>query len=278
MSQAEEQKRQTRDNWVSRAGNWNDWAGRLEKQQKGLNAPLIEAAEIEPGLDVLDLASGTGEPALTIAGRVGSEGSVTATDLVAEMLAGAERRAAEKGLANMRFQVTDMETLPFDDASFDRVTCRLGLMYVPQPAQALIEARRVLRPGGRAAFLVWGAHEENYQFIVLDEVLWQEMRIDPHEGAFGPTRFGEAGALAAVFQEAGFEQVEERVLDFAPRIDPATGFWRAQLALRLGERLNEMNEADHDRLDAAMAKGFERYRDGDRIQLKTTARIGLGVA
>lgn len=154
MSEAEQQKQQTRDNWLARAGNWNDWAARLEKQQKGLNEPLIEAAEIGPGLEVLDLASGTGEPALTIATQVGAEGRVTASDLVAEMLAGTERRADEKGLANMRFQVTDMQALPFEDATFDRVTCRLGLMYVPSPAKALSETRRVLRPGGRAAFLV----------------------------------------------------------------------------------------------------------------------------
>ncbi len=277
MVDAEQQAGETFDNWRSRSANWNHWADRLEKQQRGLNEPLIEAAQIEAGQTVLDMASGTGEPALSIAAIVGAGGRVTATDLVPEMLAGARRRAAEKGLGNMAFETADMQSLPFADEKFDRVTCRLGLMYVPRPDQALEEVHRVLRPDGRTVFLVWGRHEENYQFIVLDEVLWREMGIEPHEGGFTPTRFGDEGDLPAVFEAAGFRTVEERVLRFQPRIDPSTGFWRAQIALRLGERLEQLGDAERDRLDQAMAQGFERYRDGDRIKLKTTARLCIGV-
>jgi ubiquinone/menaquinone biosynthesis C-methylase UbiE len=276
MSEAERLLRETRDNWATRAGNWNAWAERLERQQRGLNEPLLEVAGIGPGMACLDLASGTGEPALSIAAAVGPLGRVIATDLVAEMLAGARRRAAGKGLANMTFEVADMQALPFEDASFDRVTCRLGLMYVPEPARAAAEARRVLKPGGRAAFLCWGRHEENDQFQVLDEVLWNEMRIDPHEGPFAPTRFGDEGALAALLLGAGFARAEERHLTFNPRIDPATKFWQAQVALRLGDRLHELSDVDRGRLDAAMARAFERYRDGDRVSFRTAARIGIG--
>jgi len=276
MDEFEQQLRETRRNWVGRSGNWNDWADRLERQQRGLNEPLIEEARIGPGMRVLDLASGTGEPALGIAATVGAGGHVTATDLVPEMLAGARRRAAEKGLANMAFEVADMQALPFGDASFDRVTCRLGLMYVPEPPRALAEARRVLRSGGRAAFLVWGGHEENDQFQVMDRVLWNEMGIEPHEGPFSPTRFGAPRLLAKLFDEAGFSNVTERHLAFNPRIDPATGFWRAQVALRLGDKLEELSEADRQRLDSAMALAFERYRDGERISFNTAARIVSG--
>lgn len=276
MSEAERQLAETYDNWVARSGNWNDWAERLEPQQKGLNEPLIEAARIAPGQRVLDLASGTGEPALSIARLVGARGRVTASDLVPEMLAGARRRAAEKGLANMAFEVADMQALPFPEASFDRVTCRLGLMYVPAPARVLAEVRRVLAPGGRAAFLVWGRREENDQFVVMEEAISRVLAIDPHEGPFTPSRFGDEGALGALFEAAGFLRVEERALRFNPRIDPATRFWRAQVALRLGERVNRLSRDEVARLDAAMAAGFERFRDGDRVRFRTTARVCAG--
>lgn len=276
MDEAGRQLRETYDNWVSRSGSWNDWAERLEPQQKGLNAPLIEAAGIAAGQRVLDLASGTGEPALSIAAVVGPEGHVTASDLVPQMLAGARRRAAEKGLDNMSFQVADMQALPFAEASFERVTCRLGLMYVPEPVKALTEVRRVLKGGGRAAFLVWGRLEENDQFVVLEEVLRDELGIAPHEGPFTPTRFGEAGALEARFREAGFARAEERVLRFNPRIDPSTRFWRAQVALRLGDKLTRLDTETAARLDEAMARAFEPYRDGERISFRTTARICVG--
>ncbi len=272
-----EQKRLTHENWVSRGKAWDGLADRMAKLAKGLNEPLIAAAGIQPGHKVLDLASGAGEPALAIAEIVGPEGAVTATDMVPEMLAGARRRAAEAGIANIVFQGADMEALPFDDQSFDAVTCRLGLMYVPRPVQAAAEARRVLKPGGRAAYLVWGPHEDNTQFIVLDRVLEEVMGLDPHEGAFTTTRFGAPGKLAEVLADGGFEQVDLQSLRFSPRVDPAIGFWRPQVALRLGDRLDGLSAAERDRLDTAMAEGFEPYRDGDRIQLQMHTRIGIGI-
>jgi len=133
---ARQQQDETRDNWVLRAGAWNEQADHLARLAGGLNEPLIAAAGVTPGHQVLDLASGVGEPAISIAALVGPDGSVTASDLVAEMLAGTERRAKEQGVANMAFQVTPMEELPFDDDSFDVVTCRLGRMYTPSPERA----------------------------------------------------------------------------------------------------------------------------------------------
>lgn len=273
-----EERRLTAENWARRGKNWDDWADRMAKFSGGLNEPLIDAAGVEAGFRVLDLASGAGEPALTLAGVVGAEGHVTASDFVPQMLAGARRRADAAGIGNIDFEIADMENLPFGDQSFDAVTCRLGLMYTPSPATALGEARRVLKPGRSAAFLVWGPHDDNTQFIVLDTVFKNVMDLDPHEGAFEPTRFGAAGSLAAVFTEAGFHDVEERELYFSPRVDPAARFWRAQVALRLGDGLADLSDAERDQLDQAMAAEFERFRDGDRIQLQVHARLGIGRA
>ena len=228
---------------------------------------MIAAAAVAPGHQVLDIASGVGEPALTMAKLVGGQGCVTATDLVAKMLAGAERRAGAMGLANMRFQVTPMEDLPFANGSFDAVTCRLGLMYTPSPETAAAQAKRVLRSGGRAAFLVWGPKADNSQFIIVDRVLQEVAGIDPHEGA-----------LNQILQAGGFSAWEEQALRFSPRVDPDRNFWRPQLALRLGERLGAMDDGARQRLDDAMRQAYEDLRDGDRAQLQVHARIGIGTA
>lgn len=276
MSEHERQRQETAANWATRADAWDEWADRIAAFAEPLNLPLIEAAAAGPGARVLDLASGAGEPAIPLARIVGPSGEVTATDLVPEMLKGARRRAEAEGLANIRFEQADMEALPFPDDSFDAVTCRIGLMYAPDPARALAEARRVLKPGGRAAFLVWGPQADNTYFQVCDDVLEHVMGIEPHEGAFSPTRLGDEGRLAGLFREAGFREVEERSLRFAPRIDPATRFWRPQAALRLGARLTEMDDAGRARLDDALARRFERHREGDRVAISVHARLGVG--
>ncbi|MDP6873951.1 MAG: class I SAM-dependent methyltransferase [Alphaproteobacteria bacterium] len=274
--EAARQQQETRDNWVLRSTAWNEQADHLARLARGLNEPLIAAAGVAPGHQVLDLASGVGEPAVSMAALVGPDGRVTATDLVPEMLAGTERRAREQGVGNMAFQVTAMEELPFDDDSFDAVTCRLGLMYTPLPERALAQARRVLRPGGRAAFLVWGPKADNSQFGIVDRVLREVAGIDPHEGAFTPTRLGDDGALNKIFQAAGFSASEEQSLRFTPRVDLDSNFWRPQLALRLGDRLAEMDDGERQRIDDAMRQAYEALLDGDRVQLQVHARIGVG--
>jgi ubiquinone/menaquinone biosynthesis C-methylase UbiE len=276
MSEQERQRQETAANWASRAEVWDEWADRLAKFAEPLNQPLIEAAAVRPGARVLDLASGAGEPAIPLARLVGPAGEVVATDLVPEMMKGARRRARAEGLRNIRFERADMEALPFAEASFDAVTCRIGLMYAPDPLKALQEALRVLKPGGRAAFLVWGPHADNTHFQVCDAVLEHVMGIEPHEGAFSPTRLGDEGRLLGLFRAAGFADAAERSLRFAPRLDPATKFWRSQAALRLGDRLTRMDEAERSKLDDALAAGFERYREGERIAVSVHARLGSG--
>jgi SAM-dependent methyltransferase len=273
-----QQRRDSAANWAARAAAWTELAPKIEHLAKGLNEPLIAAADIAPGQNVLDIAAGAGEPAIPIARLVGPEGHVTATDLTQGMLDGLAQRAKGLGLANMSFRQADMEALPFPDASFDRITCRLGLMYAPRPDVAVREARRVLKPDGRAAWLVWGPSAENTQFTVLDRVLHDDFGIDPHEAGMTPTRFGLPGALTDLLRGGGFARVEEREARFSPRVDPATGFWRPQLAARLGDQLKAMGETERARLDAAMAEAFESYRDGDRIRLRALVRIGIGVA
>ena len=102
---------------------------------------MLAVAGIQPGMQVLDLAGGTGEPALTIAASVGPDGHVTVTDLVPEMLAAAEAKARARGLTTISVRQAAAESLLFPDQQFDRVTCRLGVMHFADPAQALREAR-----------------------------------------------------------------------------------------------------------------------------------------
>src|SRR5258707_6266449 len=113
-------------------------------------------------MKVLDLASGTGEPAISLASRVGSSGHVTALDLSAELLAIASERARTRELPNFPTRQADAHELPFPNDLFDLATCRFGVMFFSDCDRALRELHRVLKPGGRACFLAWGPFEQPY--------------------------------------------------------------------------------------------------------------------
>lgn len=262
--------------WRDRAAYWDRHADGIADVADRLNQPLLDALGIVPGQHVLDLAAGAGEPALSIARRVGPEGRVVATDLVEEMLEGARRRATAARLANIRFQQADMEHLPFAEATFDRVACRFGLMFTSDPDRALAEARRVLKPGGRAGYLVWGPRADTTQFRVFvaaaERVFGSAADIDLET----PFRFGAAGSLSGPMAKAGFEAVEERELRFEPRIPASLPFWRPQVEMTFGPLLARAGPAEREALEAALAEGFAACRDDGHYRLKMHVRIGLG--
>lgn len=196
-----------RAHWAGRAAAWNRTADEGVNQADPYNARLMDAAGVKAGQTVVDLASGAGEPALTMAGRVGPRGIVLATDLVPEMLGGARRRAVQARLANLRYVNADMNDLPYRDAAFDALTCRFGFMFPDDSLAAASAARRVLKPGCRAAFLVWGPLEENVLFDVTRRATRQFLGLDPDETPGKRHRFAESGGVAEVLRAAGFAEV-----------------------------------------------------------------------
>ena len=262
-------------NWTNRAPAWNKWAERVERMARRFNEPLIEAAGIAPGMHVLDLASGAGEPALTIARTVGAEGRVTATDLVDDMLEGTRRRARDADLSQLSCEVADMEKLPFEDVRFDRVTCRFGIMFVPDPVKAFRETLRVLKPGGRTAWMVWGPMEDTTLFHVIQREVrgFFDMGPVPDLPQF---RFGNGGLLAEMLHEAGFADVEEQELKFDASPPAGSKFWEANVEMSFAEELAGLDADRRAAFDAHIEAGFAPFLDGDRYRVKAHVRIGTG--
>jgi ubiquinone/menaquinone biosynthesis C-methylase UbiE len=170
---------------------------------------VIGMLDPQPGERVLDVATGTGVAAFMSAERVQSDGRVIATDISENMVQQGEKYARDRSIANVKFERADAEELPYPDASFDAVSCVLGLMYPADPQRALEEMHRVLRPGGRAAACVWGRR---------DRCGWAEIFpiADAHvESDVCPMFFqlGLPGALKFGFERAGFKGIEEERID-----------------------------------------------------------------
>lgn len=171
---------------------------------------IIERANLSPGLRVLDLGSGHGEPGLAIAERVGSGGCVTLTDLNADLLAIASRRAEAAGLRNVDTRVADAHQLPFADGSFDRVTCRFAAMYFADHLAAFREAARVLRPGGSSTWLVWAGFDQPIFRDVVGPLFAYVTPPEDEPGAPSPFKFAEPGSLHRALEEAGFVRIQEQ--------------------------------------------------------------------
>ena len=151
-----------------------------------------------PGESVLEIAAGPGDTGFLAAELIGESGRLVATDLSSRMLAAAERRAAELGLRNVEFRQVDAQAMDLESASFDVALCRWGLMLMADPAAALAETRRVLRPGGRLALAVWGPREANPWNTTIQGAFGDHGLLPPPADPSEPGifRLADSGALA----------------------------------------------------------------------------------
>lgn len=176
---------------------------------------IVAEAQIAPNLRVLDVASGTGEPAISIALALHGTGSVIATDISAEPLTVGEQRARERKLTNIRFVVADAHALPFPDNSFERVTSRLGVMFFANIAQALREIHRVLTTGGRVSLLAWGPMQQPYFDTTIGTILRLCPDLIAPKSALAMFKFGAHGVLTKALADAGFRHIDERQCEVA---------------------------------------------------------------
>jgi ubiquinone/menaquinone biosynthesis C-methylase UbiE len=249
--------------WRESAFYWKKHADTIRAMFAPVTRALIEAAGINEGHSVLDVAGGAGEPSLTIAEVVRPKGSVTHTDAVAEMIAAAESEAQRRGVRNIRFRQCSADSLPFDSASFDAVVCRLGAMFFPDPLAALREMLRVTKPDGMLTLVVWDKSEHNpFSYLVTDVVSRYAETPPADPDAPGAFRFAEPGALAHILKEAGASDVRERLFKFrmeAPiSIDE---FWelRSEISGTIREKLGTLSVERATRVAQDVKEAVREY-------------------
>jgi SAM-dependent methyltransferase len=255
------------------------WKAKSAAMGQPVTDALVEYAQPLPGMKVLDLASGTGEPAISLASRVGAQGHVTALDLSAELLEIAEKRAQTRGLQNFSIRQADAHSLPFPENSFDLATSRFGVMFFRDPVAALDGLRLVLRPGARACFLAWGSFDQPY---------WQSMMGVVHryaggplmpEGGPDPFRFSESGSLSKVLRNAGFNDIQEETKTL-PWTWPGTveEVWeQAQaVAVPFKPMLERVPAERWPEIHAEVHQAVSRYSDGEAIAFGVSVVFASG--
>jgi ubiquinone/menaquinone biosynthesis C-methylase UbiE len=198
-----------REAWAGLAAGWEKWDAVILDQLGPVGEAMIERLELAADDHHLDIASGTGEPGLTIA-RLVPTGRVVLTDLAAEMLEVAARRARSQGVLNVETQVCSADDLPFDDATFDNVSVRFGYMFFPDMARATSELARVLKPGGRVCASVWVKPEENpWTAIAMQAIASEAALTTPDKNAPSMFRCAAPGHVSSLYESAGLRDIAE---------------------------------------------------------------------
>jgi ubiquinone/menaquinone biosynthesis C-methylase UbiE len=276
LAQVRDQQQAT---WNKFSAGWKKWDDLVLAWLAPAGDALVEAAALRPTSQVLDVASGTGEPGLTAAAR-SPQGKVTITDLAEKMLEAAEEAAARRGLANVEVRRADAGALPFADASFDAVTARFGFMFFPDVAGAARELARVARPGARVTAAVWGAPEKNPWATTIMGTIARHVDLPaPPPGAPGLFRCAAPGYLAGVFRQAGLEHVTEAEVAVPIEFDDAAQYFTFmnEVAAPVVAGMARADEPTRGKIrDAVIALASQRRLPSGKVRLDATALIVTG--
>jgi ubiquinone/menaquinone biosynthesis C-methylase UbiE len=263
--------------WTGSAPYWEKHRKIIRQMFAPVSQALVDDGRIASGHAVLDIATGPGEPALTVAALVGPEGKVVGIDVVPEMVEAARRATDRLGVGNAQFEVAPADRLPFPDDTFDVVISRFGVMFFPSPVGAVREMLRVLKPGGRLALAVWHFADRNPFHYSLARVI--DRYVDsppPAPDAPDAFRFASPGKLRDVLTEAGAMAPRERVLQFTIQAAlPVEDFWtlRREMSEKLREKIATLPKEQLIEVTREALEALREYSTGSGMSFPAEVLI-----
>jgi len=273
----EELKQREYNNWSSAAEGWRRRDALLRKGATPVTERMLALCNLSSGGHLLDIASGTGEPSISAAKIVGNSGKVVGTDLSEAMLIVAQEKADENKLENIEYFCLDAESLEYPPASFDAVTIRWGLMFMPEPVNCLIGARKALKERGRISLACWAAPQDNPFVGVLMQPLSRYMEVPkPPPGTPGIFAMADAEYLQSTVKAAGFKniKIEELVIDVVT-VSDGLAYWEtmSDLAAPVMALVKQLDEESRLKYIDEVIELAETYRQNDSLSMKGTTWI-----
>ena len=266
--------------WSGSAPFWEKHREIIRQMFAPITQALVEDGQIGRGNAVLDIATGPGEPALSVAALVGPEGKVSGIDPIPEMVAAARKAAAYLELRNVRFDVASAGHLPFPANAFDAVISRFGVMFFDSPVDAVCEMLRVLKPGKKLALAVWYFAERNPFHYSLSQVI--DRHVDspaPARDALDAFRFADPGKLREVLDQAGAVAPAERLLQFTIRAPLSVeDFWamRVEMSDKLREKVNGLSKEQMAEVKRQAVESLREYFTGSGMSFPAEVLIVSG--
>ena len=267
-----------RATWAGLSAGWEKWDSVIMDQLGPVGAAMIERLGIADDHQHLDIASGTGEPGLSIAKLV-PQGRVVLTDLVPEMLDIAARRARAHGVANIETKVCSAEDLPFDDATFDSVSVRFGYMFFPDVAKATAEFARVLKPGGRLGSSVWVKPGENpWTTIAMQAIATEAVLAPPDPDGPNMYRCAAPGYVSALYEAAGLRDIAEWEVHIELVTESPAQYWQmisehVSLAVAALERVGD---SARERIRAHAMSEVSAFEKDGKVRVPGVAQCIVG--
>ena len=267
-----------RASWAGLATGWDKWDSVIMDQLRPVTAAMIHRLDIAEDQHHLDIAAGTGQPGLSIA-RLAPRGHVVLTDLAAEMLAIATRRAGVQGVSNFETTVCSADDLSFGDATFDSVSVRFGYMFFPDLAAATAEFARVLKPGGRLCASVWVKPEANLWTRMVMEAIATEAVVAPPDPD-GPNMFRCAarGYVSDLYLAEGLRDIAEWDVDVELVTQSPTQYWEMiseHVSLAVAA-LAQVDEPARERIAQAVIDRASTYEVDGKVRVPGVARCIVG--
>ncbi|HKH62862.1 MAG TPA: class I SAM-dependent methyltransferase [Flavitalea sp.] len=278
----EQQLQQTRDqqreSWNKFSPGWKKWDELFMDFLKPVGNEIIRLIHSKKNQIILDVASGTGEPGLTIASMLDS-GKVVITDLAEDMLGIARENAMQRGIKNYETFACDVSDLPFADNTFDAISCRFGFMFFPDMLLAAKEMVRVLKPGGKIATSVWNVPEKNFWITAIMDAINKNMELPaPVPGVPGMFRCAEDGFMADLFSEAGLKNILVKEVRGKLNCETAQVYWdvMTEVAAPVVASLSNADSATKDKIKRRVFQAVnQRYRGGN-IMIDSSALVISG--
>jgi ubiquinone/menaquinone biosynthesis C-methylase UbiE len=259
-------RHQSLERWERAARGWGAQRSVFQAAAQPVSAWLVDAIEPQPGHRVLELAAGPGDTGLLAAELIAPGGTLISTDQSEAMVDLARARAAELGVRNAEFRAMNAEWIDLPTADLDGVISRWGYMLLADPAAALRETRRVLRPGGHVALAAWSGPADNpWASVPREELVRMGAAQPPDPDEPSMFSFREAARIADLLEETGFTEIQVQPLDIEFAYDDLDAYWDVQLDLSTGlyDTVAGMTPSLRDELRDAIDARLAEFVAGD---------------